>query len=352
MRRRPAYADRLRSYADLGANPSATFRDLAYDMTTQDGAMLVFLNGTQNSKLRPNENYGREFMELFCLGVVDAQGNPNYTQTDVSELARAFTGWRVDQTPTSPTYGQVSFQSSSFDSGSKTILGKTAAFTAAQAADHVLAQPADAPYLVRKLWGEFIATPPDRATVDALASTYKSSGLQLKPLLRGILTHPLVFESLDEPNLVKPPVVYTVGVLRALDIPMKSFWIPESLRNMQQSPYHPPNVAGWEGGLSWLNTNTVQARFDLLVRALYLKHSTSGSAYPGGAPLPDIPAETGAQAFDRAHAAAGSPWLSTSGRQKILDYAAAAPASTSTQRVQRQYALRALILGGPDAQVM
>jgi len=203
------YADRLRSYADLGANPSATFRDLAYDMTTKDGAMSLFLNGTQNTKTRPNESYAREFMELFCLGVVDAQGNPSYAQTDVSELAKAFTGWRVDQTPTSPTYGQVSFQSSSFDSGSKTILGKTASFTATQAVDQVLAHPAHAPNLVRKLWGEFIATPPDQATVDALASVYTGSGLQLKPLLRRILTHPLVFESLDEPNLVKPPVLYT-----------------------------------------------------------------------------------------------------------------------------------------------
>jgi uncharacterized protein (DUF1800 family) len=205
---------------------------------------------------------------------------------------------------------------------------------------------------VRKLWGEFIASPADDATVAAIASAYTSSGMQLKPLLRAILTHPAIFESLDEPNLIKPPVVYAVGVLRALGVPLKWFWVPEALRNMQQWLYRPPNVAGWEGGLSWLNTNTVQARFDLMPRVLYLKHSTSGSGYPGSGPVADVPGETGQQAFDRAYAAASSPWLSAGARQQILNYANTAAGGTVNQRAQRQYALRALMLGGPDGQVM
>jgi uncharacterized protein (DUF1800 family) len=344
------YAGRLRAYADLGAAPDATFRDLAFDMTTKDGAMSLFLNGTDNTKNRPNENYAREFMELFCLGVFDAQGNANYTQNDVKQLARAFTGWRVDQTPANPTYGEVSFVQSRFDTGVKTLFGQSSAFTAATAVDKVLAHPAHAPYLVRKLWGEFIASAPDDASVAAIASAYTGSGYKLKPLLRGILTHPAIFESLDEPNLIKPPVVYTVGILRALGVPLKWFWVPEALRNMQQHLYRPPNVAGWEGGLSWLNTNTVQARFDLLPRVFHL---TYGNGYPGGPrPVADVPGESGQAAFDRAYAAAQSPWLSAGARAQILGYAGSAPAGTVTQRAQRQYALRALMLGGPDGQVM
>jgi uncharacterized protein (DUF1800 family) len=349
------YADRLRAYADLGANPDATFRQLAIDMTTKDGAMSLFLNIWQNVRNHPNENYAREFMELFCLGVVDENGNPNYTQTDVQELAKAFTGWTVDQNPGNATYGQTSFSPSSFQTGNKTILGKTAAYDAVAAIDQVLAQPVHARFLVRKLWGEFIASAPPSNAVDSIASAYVSSGYKLKPLLRGILTHPLIFESLDEPNLVKPPVIYTVGVLRALDVPMKWFWIPEVMRSMQQTPYHPPNVAGWEGGLSWLNTNTVQARFDLLVRALYLKYSTSSSSYPGGAAIPDNPTETGDQAYDRAYDEVGSPWLSAQAQQQIRTYAnkpLSSGATPAIRRQQRQYALRALMLGGPDGQVM
>jgi uncharacterized protein (DUF1800 family) len=358
------YVDRLRSYADLGANPGATFRDLAVDMTTKDGAMSLFLDGTSNVRSHPNENYAREFMELFCLGVFDSQGNPNYTQTDVQELAKAFTGWRVDQQPANATYGQVSFIPSNFQTNPETLFAGTpwqatlnaaGSARAAQAVDAVLAHPSHAPFLVRKVWSEFIASAPPQSAVDDIASAYVNSGYQLKPLLQGILSHPLIFESLDEPNLVKPPVVYTVGVLRALDVPMKWFWMPEVMRNMQQTPYHPPNVAGWEGGLSWLNTNTVQARFDLLVRALFLKYSTAGSSYPGGAAIGDVPGETGQQAFDRAYSEVGSPWLSTQGRQQILAVAnqpLAGGAPASVRRQQRQYSLRALMHGGPDGQVM
>src|SRR4051794_33514956 len=93
------YRDLLRSHADLAANPNSTFKALAMDMTTNDGAISFFLTMWANQKGEVNENYAREFMELFCLGVTDANGNANYSQTDVSELARAFTGWRLDQNP-------------------------------------------------------------------------------------------------------------------------------------------------------------------------------------------------------------------------------------------------------------
>ncbi|MDX6642071.1 MAG: hypothetical protein QOD76_33 [Solirubrobacteraceae bacterium] len=340
-----SYANRLRGYADLGANPNASFRQLALDMTTADGAMSYFLTGFSNVKGHPNENYAREFMELFCLGVVDAAGNANYTQTDVEELARAFTGYQLDWEPSSPTYGGVSFDASEFDPGTKTILGHTGAYNAPAAVDIVLGHANHAPYLVRKLWKEFVFTPIPQATLDDLVATYLGSGFLLRPLLKKILTNPLIFESLDEPNLVKPPVQFTVGVLKAMDAPLRDWWQADSLDLMQQVPYTPPNVAGWEGGLSWLNTNTVQARFDLIVRCQQLKYASPNS------PIADVPGETAQQAFDRAFVEVGSPWLSPQTRSLLLTYSQQAPTTTVGQRRERQYALRAFMLGGPDAQV-
>ena len=102
----------------------------------------------------------------------------------------------------------------------------------------------------------------------------RRSGYKLKPLLRAILTNPLIFESIDEPNLIKPPMVYMVGALRQLDAPLQAQpRCRAAMNNMQQRVYRPPNVAGWEGGMSWLNTNTVQGRFDLITRVQYLKYS-------------------------------------------------------------------------------
>jgi uncharacterized protein (DUF1800 family) len=345
-----SYRDLLRTYGDLAANPDATFKALAMDMTTNDGAMSYFLTMCYNQAGQVNENYAREFMELFCLGVTDADGNANYSQTDVQELARAFTGWRLDQTPGSPTYGKVHFGGGSyFDSNPKTIFGQTQNFTAAQAVDLVLSRPVHGPFLVRKLWGEFISQPIPQATLDSLVATYVNSGLKLKPLLKGILSDPLIFSSIDEPDMLKPPVVLTVGMLRAYDAGMRWFWIPEVMDQMQQRPYSPPNVAGWEGGLSWLNTNTAQARFELALRVLYLKHK----GYAGAVTPPsDIPGESANDAYDRAYAAVGAPWLSSATATQIKSLAAAMPAGTVAQRAQRQYALRAYFLAGPDYQVM
>jgi uncharacterized protein (DUF1800 family) len=341
-----AYRNRLQRYGDLAANPQASFRSLALEMTTQDGAMSYFLTGNLNVAGHPNENYAREFMELFCLGVQDATGNPNYTQNDVENLARAFTGWHLDQAPASPTFGQVSFDGGEFDSGVKKILGKTGAFTAAQAVDIVLSQTAHAPFLLTKLWHEFILAPIPPATRADLVATYTAGGqLLLAPVLRKILSHPLIFESLAEPNLIKPPVVYYVGLIKAMDAPLRDYWPAQTLTNMQQLPYEPPNVAGWEGGLSWLNTSTIAQRFDAVISSQYLKYKT---AYidEGG------PGETPRQAYDRAYAAVGKPWVAPATAQLLLQFAASTPSSDTSKRRERQYALRAFMLAGPDAQVM
>ena len=332
-----AYRDRLRRYSDFQANPTASFNDLALEMSTQDAAMSLYLTGNLNRKAAPNENYAREFMELFTLGVTDASGRPNYSQNDVHQLARAFTGY------TSVDYGtgQVTFSPGNFDTGTKSFLGWTGALDAPAGVKIVLSQPNHGPFLVNKLWNEFIAAPIPGDALASLSAFYTSGGRQLAPVLRYLLRHPLMFDSLDEPAMIKPPVPYTVGLLRTLAAPLRDTIQTSALADMQQQPYHPPNVAGWEGGRSWMTTTTSVARFQLVVSLQKLLPSPA-----------DIPAETPQQALDRAYAACGSPWLSAQSRSILAAYAQQAPAATASQRVERYLALGELILGGPDGQVM
>ena len=354
-----AYRDRLVNAAD----PARSFRQLAWEMTTTDASMSMYLNGNQNVRGRPNENYARELMELFCLGPTAPNGDPNYTQDDVAGLARALTGWRLNSDDASPSYGVVTFAPNSFETGAKTFLGRTlpalgraanandgpAAVNAAL--DAVLGHPSHKQYLIRKLWSEFIATPITDATLAELMAVYDPAG-PLRPLLRAILGHPLIFESLEEPNLIKPPIVYLVGVLRQLGAPMKGNSMTAALTNMQQRPYRPPNVAGWEGGMAWLNTNTVQGRFDAAVRAQVLTYGATSYPRSGQVEVDRGAGETAAALVERAHASVGRPWLSPATRDALLAYATAAPMTNLQQRRQRFYTVQALMLGGPDGQVM
>jgi uncharacterized protein (DUF1800 family) len=370
------YRNLLLQYADLGRYPGASFRSLAYDMTTRDPAMSLYLNLYQNVRGKPNENYAREFMELFCLGPTGPDGAPNYSQDDVAGLAKAFTGWQLQTDQAKPAYGTITFNKDRFDLEAKAFLGaslpKLARAADAKpemgpaainlACDTVLAHANHAQFLIRKLWGEFIASPIPQATLDALTATYRGSGYQIKPLIRAILMDRLIFESPGEPNLIKPPIVYLVGVLRAFGAPLRGTSMQGAMNNMQQRVYRPPNVAGWEGGLAWLNTNTVQGRWDLVTRVQYLKYSNyyaGGGSAPHPVP-PDVPGETPEAAFDRAYELVGRPWLSDATRASLLSYArtlsAANQNGTATaqqnQRRQRIYTLQALMLGGPDGQVM
>jgi hypothetical protein len=126
-----------------------------------------------------------------------------------------------------------------------------------------------------------------------------------------------------------------------------------ALGNMQQRPYFPPNVAGWEGGLSWFNSNTVQARFNTISQAQALRY---GTTYKSPAtPADDVSGESAQATFDRAYGSVGAPWISASSRTSIVAFLGDAvkfPVSTAAQRRQRFYMAQALILGGPDGQVM
>jgi uncharacterized protein (DUF1800 family) len=378
------YRDRLLKFSNFQLNPALTFRELAYEITTSDAAMSAYLNLNANTKTKPNENYARELMELFCLGPTAPDGTPNYTQTDIEGLTRALTGWRLNSTLTlpdgvtpNPDYGKITFAPGQFYMPVKTFLGGTIpAVTGATspvtatnlawgpasvnaAIDIVLAHPQHAQFLIRKLWAEFIASPIPQATLDALIAAYRSSNYQLRPVIRGILTDPLIFESLNEPNLIKPPIIFAAGVLRQLSGRLRGNFLRGALINMQQQPYRPPNVAGWEGGQSWLNTNTVMGRFDMIYRAQHLKYSSyydwaTASSEPYNATYypPDPGTQTAQAAVESAWASVNRPWISDATRSALITWAGTAATGTVQQRRQRFYALQAMILGGPDGKVV
>ena len=329
--------DLFRKYADLATTPTASFRDMAYDVTV-DPSMLRFLTGEYNVKGAPNENYARELMELFGLGVTDAAGKPNYAEEDVKQLAKALSGWQIDDKD--PDKATSYFTPDRWYNGPKIVFGKFGNYKQNDAVDLVLAHASHAPFFVTKLWSEFVSTPPDAATLAKLTAAYTSSGLKLKPVLELILAHPALYAKLDEPDMVKPPIVYVVGAMRTLGVGVTDSTASDHLDAMGQVPYFPPTVAGWEGGLSWLNTNTALARFSFV--ATLVSRMT----------IDDVIGETPAAAYDRAYAAVGQPWLAPATQTAIRDYAGRAGSSNTKLRKERQLMLRALMLAGPDAQVM
>ncbi len=329
----------LRSYADVANNATTDFRSLVQAVSI-DPAMLRFLTGELNRKGHPNENFGREVMELFTLGVTNAQGQSNYSETDVQELARALSGWQINTTD--PANPLAFFTPARWDAGAKTVLGRAGAFDTTQAIDVVLSHPNHAPYLMRKLWGEFIQSPPDDASLNDLAGTYVRRGFRIRPVLRKILTHRALFESIAEPNMIKAPAVFVPGAMRAMSVFVTGSGPRFRMQSMGQEPCFPPDVSGWEYGPAWLDTNTAINRFRLV------SELTQNQAVD----LVDVPGETPQQAYDRALAAVGQPWLSPATVASIQAYGASAPAGTVTQRRTRLRLLRALMLGGPDGQVM
>ena len=162
--------------------------------------MLLWLSGVKNTVRAPNENYGREMMELFTLGV-----DNGYTENDVREQARALTGWRGRRKDDNPA--DFTYEPRLHDSGTKTIFGKSGAFDWQDSCRLCLEHPNHPAYFVGKLWSYFVPTAPAKATKTALQSIYRD-GYRILPVVEAILQHPDLY---DGPRMVKPPVVYTAG---------------------------------------------------------------------------------------------------------------------------------------------
>jgi uncharacterized protein (DUF1800 family) len=226
---------------------------------SRDGAMLVWLDSNSNVKGRPNENYARELMELFSLGV------GHYTENDVHEAARAFTGWHTD--------GQgFRFAAGAHDGGVKTVLGRTGAWDGGDVVRIVLEQPAAARFLVRKLYDFLIsenAAPPD-ALLEPLVEVFRKSDYDIAGLVTTMLGSRHFFSGHAFRQRIKSPMEYVLGAVRAVygryeegeaDYrPLPQGMLVGRLRAMGQTLFAPPNVKGWPGARTWLNTSTMLER--------------------------------------------------------------------------------------------
>jgi uncharacterized protein (DUF1800 family) len=227
-----------------------SFHDLLLDVT-KDPAMLLWLNGSDNSRYSPNENYAREMMELFTLGADRGYGEP-----DVRQNARALTGFRNDW---KRGVGVTNFRYDPkyHDSGSKMIFRRRGAWTWKDSCRLCVTHPDHPSFFVQKMWSYFIPTPLDAATSRSLQQIYLQGKYEVKPVVSAILRHPALY---DGPTMVKSPVLYTAGMLRRLDrgIDTSAWTWLDSMAGQQL--FYPPNVGGWDD-TRWLDTATWRGRW-------------------------------------------------------------------------------------------
>jgi len=224
-----------------------SFGDLLLGVS-KDPAMLIWLDGRQSHKNAPNENYGRELMELFTLGI------GNYTEDDVKAAARAFTGWTIDRNL------QYVFNPKDHDAGSKTFLGQTGNWNGDDILRILLAQPVAARFLATKLVRFFVSDPPDQGLISSLAGTLVSSNYDIRTTMRALFKSDVFSSAASYHGLIKSPTEFVVGTLRTLNVGTNGLGLPVLMNALGQTLFNPPNVAGWPGGAAWIATNTVLAR--------------------------------------------------------------------------------------------
>ena len=231
----------------------------------RDPAMIMYLDNVSNVKGKPNENFARELLELFTLG------EGNYTEMDIKEAARAFTGWSIDRRS-----GQFRFARRRHDYGAKLFMGRSGNFDGGDIIDIVLEQPATAIYITEKLWRHFIARAPDPSEVQRLADIFRTADYEIKPLLQALLTSTYFRDPAQYGALIKSPVELLIGTLRLFQVPVgRGYGLTMASRRLGQDLMDPPNVKGWEGGTSWITTDTLLARQQILNRFLRGKEMQS-----------------------------------------------------------------------------
>lgn len=283
-------------------NQNLTLRQYALDRfdtlllkVAQDPAMLVWLDGITNVLGKPNENFGRELQELFTMGINDlVTGQPNYTEQDVKEIARAFTGWKFS---TNRQGGNISYsffvQSNQHDNTSKTIYGQTANFSGEDVIALIAARQATARYLVWKMFNFFVypmtTSTADKNTIDRFASIYMTNNHAIKELVRAIFTSDEFFSDRAFYSLVKQPVELVIGAIRMLNGVYNpgsninggrtSNTLSASSRNQGQDLFGPPDVAGWDFNLGWINTAAMLERFNFANAYVNNRNTTNPGIY-------------------------------------------------------------------------
>lgn len=234
-----------------------SFRELL-SAVARDPAMLLYLDTQQNQKDRPNENFARELFELFTLG------EGHYSEQDIKEAARCFTGWHVDRRT-----GSFRMNQGQHDHGIKRLFGRTGPFTGDDVLRVTLEQSHVAVHLTQKLWKEFVSDQPAPQEIERLADLFRRSDYRMKPLLQAILTTPQFWADENRGVLIKSPVELLTGTMRLFNLSLPDRMVlVRAGRRLGQDLFDPPNVKGWPGGTRWITTATLPARWQILQQTI------------------------------------------------------------------------------------
>jgi uncharacterized protein (DUF1800 family) len=236
----------------LRANALGTFDDLLLGVS-KDPAMLVWLDGAVNRRGAPNENYGRELLELYTLGI------GNYDEDDVLAAARAFTGWNLRN-------NEFFFDDNNHDAGDKTFLGQSGPFDGADILRIVANDPATAQRITGKLFAFFAYPNPEPDVLAPLVDTYPHSGHNIGVLVEAILRSDAFYSDRSQFEHLKTPIEYVAGSVKLLGATIRERELVPVLRTLGQEILNPPNVAGWPGGAYWINPSTLLTRFNFTAR--------------------------------------------------------------------------------------
>jgi uncharacterized protein (DUF1800 family) len=234
------------------ANALGNFKTMLFQVS-QTPAMLQFLNNQQNQKNHPNENFARELMELFTLG------RGHYTEQDVKESARSFTGWAYNGKD-----GTYRFNNYAHDTGIKTFLGQTANFCGEDILNIITQNKQTATYICTKLYRYLVNEVPDDEHIAQMADVFYKENYEITPLLKFVFLSDWFYDDKNIGNLVKSPVEFLVGLNRQFYI---NYQNPDVLmqfqRTLGQVLFRPPNVAGWPGGRTWIDSSSLMYRMKI-----------------------------------------------------------------------------------------
>ena len=228
-----------------------SFRDLLHAVA-RDPAMLIFLNNQQNKKGSPNENFARELMELFTLG------EGHYTEQDIREAARAFTGWQVNKG------GKFEFNAKRHDFGDKTVFGQTGDWNGDDVIDIILDKPQTAEFITEKVYAYFVNEQTDPQRIKELGEQFFASDYDISALLAGIFKSDWFYDEENRGNKIASPIELLVRYRRLFHLKLSDdeLWL-SSQRILGQILFNPPNVAGWPGGRNWIDSSSLMFRLNL-----------------------------------------------------------------------------------------
>jgi len=232
----------------IRVNALGNFGDLLRAVS-KSASMLQFLNNQQNKKQHPNENFAREVMELFTMG------RGNYTEDDVKEAARAFTGWSYD------LQGEFLFKEKQHDTDIKTFLGRTGNFDGDDIIDILLEQQQTAKFITKKIYRFFVNDKTDDVKINELAQKFYNSKYDITRLMETIFTSDWFYEEKNIGTQIKSPVVFLAGLRRFMPLKLDDDAAQLLVqRLLGQILFYPPNVAGWPGGKNWIDSSTLMLR--------------------------------------------------------------------------------------------